>query len=330
MIFALLCLLCGKRNSVSLAAANTRRRVPILVAMLINRLSGGLGNQLFQYAFGVYLEEKLGQKVWLDAAYLSENRHAALLTQRDYSLHIFKIRPRFCNQWHLALFQQSRYWRLNALAEKTFNLSDYKIITESDEDTQVETIHPPALLQGTWQDYKYVQATEPILRQRLQFRQAPKGEALRWQQRIDSEPVAIALHVRRGDYLKPHVSQLLPPLPMDYYKNAVSCVYERVGDKAFFYVFSDDTAWCREQFARIGLPHEVVPNYFENHPFADFQLMTRCRHFIIANSTFSWWGAWLGNAPDKQVWTPARWYATPELNRQKRTKLIPPRWHTVA
>ncbi|MCS7019903.1 MAG: alpha-1,2-fucosyltransferase [Cytophagales bacterium] len=298
--------------------------------MLINRLSGGLGNQLFQYAFGMYLEHLHQKKVWLDAMYLSENRHAVLLTQRDYSLHIFKICPRFCNQWHLALFQQSRYWRLNALATKIFDLTHYKIIEENDDPINPEEIYPPALLQGTWQDYRYVQAVETILRQHLQFRYSLKGAAKEWQQRIDKEPIAVALHVRRGDYLKPHISQLLPPLPVSYYKAAVSQVCEKFGEKAFFYIFSDDTQWCREQFARISLPHEVVPNQFaDNQPFADFQLMTRCRHFIIANSTFSWWGAWLGTAPDKQVWAPAHWFADAELNQRKRTRLIPPEWHTV-
>lgn len=298
--------------------------------MLINRLTGGMGNQLFQYVFGLYVEQVTGRKVLLDAAYLSENRHAALLTQRDYSLHIFCIKPRFANQWHLALFQQSRYWRLNALAEKLFDISRYKIVDEYGNFTTVEQLPPHTLLLGHWQNYKYVQAVESLLRQELQFRQPLKGEALQWQQRIDNEPIAIALHVRRGDYLKPHISQQLPPLPMDYYKNAIARVREQFGEHAFFYIFSEDTAWCREQFARIGIPHEVVPSNLDNQPFADFQLMTRCRHFIIANSTFSWWGAWLGTAPDKQVWAPARWYATPELNAQKRTKLVPPEWHIIA
>ncbi|WP_448520556.1 alpha-1,2-fucosyltransferase [Rhodoflexus sp.] len=297
--------------------------------MLINRLSGGMGNQLFQYAFGLYLELIGKRKVLLDAAYLSENRHAALLTHRDYSLNIFSIKPNFCNQWHLALFQQSRYWRLNALAEKIFDIRRYQIVEEIGNFTGTDTLPSHALLLGHWQDYRYVRAVEPTLRKQLQFRKPLKGEALQWQQRIDNEPVAVAMHVRRGDYLKPHVAQSLPPLPLDYYERAVRQVLDSQGESAFFYIFSDDTDWCKKTFASSDFSHEVVPNNIDNQPFADFQLMTRCRHFIIANSTFSWWGAWLGTAPDKQVWTPARWYATPELNQQKRTKLVPPEWHTV-
>ncbi len=297
--------------------------------MLINRLSGGLGNQLFQYTFGLYLELIYRRKVLTDAAYLSANRGALLLTQRDYSLGIFKVRPRFCNQWHLALFQQSRYWRLNALAEKLFDIRAYQHVEESDNFSGAEHLPRHALLTGIWQDYRYVQAVAAELRKQLQFRHGLVKEALHWQQKIDNQSIAVALHVRRGDYLKPHVARLLPPLAWDYYLYAIEKVQRQFGSEAFFYVFSDDTEWCRTQFATIGIPYAIVPNHFDNQPFADFQLMTRCRHFVIANSTFSWWGAWLGAAPDKQIWTPAQWYATPELNREKRSKLVPPDWHTV-
>jgi hypothetical protein len=297
--------------------------------MLINRLSGGLGNQLFQYAFGIYLESVHQRKVWLDAAYLSENKGADLLTHRDYNLDIFNIRPRFCHQWHLALFQQSRYWQLNALAEKFLDPSNYQIVEEIDDFINIDALPRHALLIGYWQDYRYIQAVEPVLRRCLRFRRKLKGEALLWQQRIDNEPTAVALHVRRGDYLRPHVAQLLPPLSLDYYKRAIEQVIESQYNRIFFYIFSDDTEWCRQTFSALDFPHTVVPNKFENHPFADFQLMTHCKHFIIANSTFSWWGAWLGAAPDKQVWAPARWYATAELNQQKRTKLVPQEWHVV-
>jgi hypothetical protein len=296
--------------------------------MLINRLSGGLGNQLFQYAFGLYLELIHQRRVLTDAAYLSANKNAPLLTQRHYSLHIFNIRPKFCNQWHLSLFQQSRYWRLNALAEKFFNTHLYQQIEESD-DFSVEQLSDHALLTGNWQDYRYVQAVATELRKQLQFRNSLTKEALQWQQKIDNQPVAVALHVRRGDYLKPHVAQMLPPLSWDYYLQAIEQVQQQFGRQAFFYVFSDDTKWCRGQFASMDIPYAIVPNNFENQMFADFQLMTHCRHFVIANSTFSWWGAWLGTAADKQVWTPAQWYATPELNQQKRAKLIPPDWHSI-
>lgn len=297
--------------------------------MLINRLSGGLGNQLFQYAFGLYLEKIYQRRVLTDAAYLSANKGAQLLTQRDYSLAIFNIRPKFCNQWHLALFQQSRYWRLNALAEKFFDVHSYQPIEESDDFLVAEHLPRHALMTGNWQDNRYVQAVTTELRKQLQFRDRLTKEALHWQQKIDNQPVAVALHVRRGDYLKPHVAQLLPPLSWDYYVQAIQQVQQQCGEQAFFYVFSDDTEWCQRQFATMDIPCAIVPNSFDNQPFADFQLMTRCRHFVTANSTFSWWGAWLGAAPDKQVWTPSRWYATPELNQQKRVKLIPPDWHTV-
>ncbi|MCS6967537.1 MAG: alpha-1,2-fucosyltransferase [Cytophagales bacterium] len=294
--------------------------------MLIVRLMGGLGNQLFQYAFSLWLQGRYKKKVWLDAQALSENRHEPLLTQREYSLHIFKMRPLICNQWHRAYFQQSRYWRLNALAAKLFDLSKYHCIEEND-NFSADNLPENALLLGYWQDLRYVQGVETLLRRHLQFRHALKGQALNWQRAIQAQQVPVAVHVRRGDYLKPHVAKELAPLPPAYYQQALQEVKERF-ENAFFYIFSDDTQWCQTFFTQMKFPCAIVPNNFEQ-PFADFQLMTQCRHFIIANSTFSWWGAWLSQAPDKQVWSPKRWYAVEELNRIRRPKLVPSCWHSI-
>ncbi len=129
----------------------------------------------------------------------------------------------------------------------------------------------------------------------------------------------VSLHVRRGDYTLAAEGNIA--LPLDYYTRSISICRERLADPTFF-VFSDDIA-----FARKNLPHDIRAVFIDHNDDAssheDLRLMSSCRHHIIANSTFSWWGAWLNPRLDKLVVAPKHWYLTQDSYYPE---LLPPGW----
>ena len=133
---------------------------------------------------------------------------------------------------------------------------------------------------------------------------------------------AVSLHVRRGDYAAdPVVTSMHGLCPLDYYDRAVEYVLGRVSDPAFF-LFSDDPDWVREHLKLRGSV-SVVDHNGPDSGSEDLRLMSLCRHHIIANSTFSWWGAWLDPRPDKLVIAPKRWFADESLDT---SDLLPAGW----
>ena len=136
---------------------------------------------------------------------------------------------------------------------------------------------------------------------------------------------AVSIHVRRGDYLRSPNHNVCT---LDYYREAIRRARDRLSDPWFF-VFSDDLAWCRahlpvERGEFVDLAHSRVA------PCNDLRLMSRCQHHIIANSTYSWWGAWLNPHPDKQVWAPGRWFGDDDMNRRALADTIPETWERVS
>jgi hypothetical protein len=131
--------------------------------------------------------------------------------------------------------------------------------------------------------------------------------------------------VRRGDYLKPRVRVAFGDIcTPDYYREAIAYICKKITNPAFF-IFSDDLPWVKEQ---LPLPDAVyVTGNTGLAGFRDLQLMSRCKHHIIANSTFSWWGAWLNQTPDKIVVAPAKWGHNQFKNFSE--KLLPPSWHRI-
>ncbi len=147
-----------------------------------------------------------------------------------------------------------------------------------------------------------------------------------------SKENSVSVHIRRGDYAASAYQSFFGMLPITYYESAIRWIRENV-DQPKFYFFSDDPEWCRQHF---GEPQAVFMSH--NHgtqSYKDLLLMTHCKHHIIANSTFSWWGAWLGQAQGGQVLAPSRWFSTNFLDRKEPVyasrfyntrDLLPPAW----
>jgi len=175
-------------------------------------------------------------------------------------------------------------------------------------------------LHGWWQSQEYFAPIRPVLRREFELREGLSGRDLELQKRIESCN-AVCVHVRRGDIVSsPRYSKIYRALGWEYFGPCVAEMRRRV-DKPHFFVFSDDPQWCRENITGADFTH--VDQHDGATDYVDFALMSRCRHFVTANSTFSWWAAWLGDHPGKIVIVPPTWRldmpGTPP-------GLIPPQW----
>jgi hypothetical protein len=188
-------------------------------------------------------------------------------------------------------------------------------------DARVLSLPDGVCLFGYWLSEKYFEDVAPLIRAELVVKHAPAGENARLSQRM-RETTSVSLHVRRGDYVQdPAVHRIHGTCSPEYYAAAVAHVAARVADPRFF-VFSDDIEWAR---AHLPLPYpaEYVGHNRGARSYEDLRLISHCRHHVIANSGFSWWGAWLGAAPDKIVCAPRRWFADPGYDS---ADVIPDSW----
>jgi len=158
-------------------------------------------------------------------------------------------------------------------------------------------------LQGFWQDAALVREVEPELRRELSFSKPPQGANLETAHRIAAAQNPVSIHLRRGDYGSFFGDNMI--LPTAYYEHAISQML-RCNRRSTFFVFSDDIPFARE-WLRGDARFTVVDHNRSAAAHEDLRLMSLCRHHIMANSTFSWWGAWFNPRPDKQVIAPARW-----------------------
>jgi len=268
--------------------------------MITVRLIGGLGNQMFQYALGRRLSLDRGVPLALDLGWFG--RQAPQDTPREYELDCFtldetvrKVRrdlPVPANWAQLALLR----------ARETLRLAP-RVVRQRGSGFDPEVLQAPAgaLLLGFFQSERYFAPVADAIRADFTPIAPLSEEARRIQEEIVAGP-SISVHVRRGDYVSnPHANRYHGTMGEEYYRRAL----ERIGvEGARAFVFSDDPDWCRSGFA-LGIPTTVVDGG-GRPPVEDLVLMSTCRHHVLANSSFSWWGAWLDPDPGVVV-APERW-----------------------
>jgi len=265
--------------------------------MIVMKISGGLGNQLFQYAVGRAIATQCQVLLKLDvSAYENYKLH------NGYRLDQFNINADIANEGEIfqlkgsnnRLFRILR--RLGWLKKKTYYAEKQRTIY----DTSV-FMQAPRYLDGYWQNEQYFSEIRAILLQELWPNQPLSINAQAHQIKIQ-QTHAVSIHVRRGDYLNhPEIGVL----DIDYYKRAVDYIKGKVEAPVFF-IFSNDLAWCRENFHFVDTPIFIGDTQTE---IDDLMLMSQCRHNIIANSSFSWWAAWLNDNIDKVIVSPKVWMA---------------------
>lgn len=290
--------------------------------MIIVSLIGGLGNQLFQYALGRTLAEKHQTELYLDVSGFQNYQ------LHRYSLQHFRIVEKFMPpdlerrlSWSRSRGRLS-HWSYQV--RRRFDPQRYPV-TVSERgfrfDPSVLSRSPPVHLEGYWQSEQYFSSIAEILREELAVRSTASCRNQELAQ-LMTESESISLHVRRGDYASnPQTLAIHGVCSTEFYERALRHVRSFCSNPHVF-IFSDDPEWCRANL-NIELPTTYVDHNDAAHNYEDLRLMSSCRYNIIANSTFSWWGAWLNRHPARIVVAPARWFQTTERDD---TDLIPPGW----
>ncbi len=286
--------------------------------MVISVLSGGLGNQLFQYAFGLRLAAQLQTELRLERHLLKSKAVARLrqYTPRTYELDTFTVHtPAASLMDTVNCLSRVALSGKNALLLRESNLTPNAV---NELDSRVQDV----LCLGYWQSEDYFRPVTEQLRKHLTFRKNP-AHSQSIAATILSYRNAAFVHIRRGDYVTNiHANQHHGLCDISYYRRSCEYVKERIPDVQFF-VFSDDPDWAKRELGKHLQPARFIDHNRGVDSWQDMYLMSLCRHAIVANSSFSWWGAWLNPVVDRLVVAPCQWFANqPVLSQQ----LIPPHW----
>lgn len=273
--------------------------------VIIVQIIGGLGNQMFQYAFGRRLADGLGVPLKLDITSFRT------YDKRRYELDGLRIEEDFASDREIEVALRGRLTRVRSLAGRVFpSLASGpgRLVRQQGFtfDPSMLTLRDGAYLEGYWQSERYFDAVADRLRGEFVPRTRPAGSAAKMAEQMQHGN-SVSLHVRRGDYVsEPSVSAMHLVCDEAYYAGCVDYLAPRLVDP-HFYVFSDEPAWARVNL-KIPFPTTIVADHCDTTEIEDMWLMTQCRHHVIANSSFSWWGAWLDSRPSKVVLMPQRWF----------------------
>jgi hypothetical protein len=288
--------------------------------MITVKLKGGLGNQLFQYAFGRAVSLKLETPLNLDIT--AFDNPDEMETERDFGLNCFNIQAKILNESSVSKvdFVKSKIDKTIRLIKNTLNPYSGYIFEPKNLEAKEN-----ATLEGSWQTEKYFSEIETILRYDLTLKNKLSPKAKLFKDRIkqveDNGGVSTSLHIRRGDYVTDkYANTYHGVLDMTYYQKAISTLQSKLcGKQLVLFVFSDDISWVKENL-KTEVPYVCVSRP-EISDYEDMYLMSQCNHNIIANSSFSWWGAWLNPRKDKIIIAPKRWIKDPRANTNDVTPL---------
>ena len=292
--------------------------------MVLVRLNGGLGNQMFQYAAGRALADRLGSELLLDTRAFKHVLALDAYTRRSYALAPFKLRAKLATPEDLKRWPR---WVVDVgmrlgIVRPLFRRWHFE--SAITYDPGVLALSDPVCLVGYWQSERYFSGIADSIRADFTLRAPLAGENARLLARARAS-ASVGLHVRRGDFVSLNdAAHAHGVCSLDYYRHGIGLVRERCLD-AHFLVFSDDHEWARAELPLDSSTVFVTGN--AECPEQDLALMSACTHHIIANSSFSWWAGWLGYSPEQMVIAPRPWYASPKLDARD---LAVERWHYIS
>jgi hypothetical protein len=287
--------------------------------MVVSQLLGGLGNQLFQYAMGRAIATRNRTCLKLDISKFDEYR------LRPFALRHFAIEGEvltLAERRRLGISAERRS-RLGRLVSRLSRVRSIRVVRERafGFDPAALNAAAPCYLEGYWQSPKYFAAVEEAIRKEFRFREALTGKSQEAAAKI-TDAVSVSVHVRRGDYASNVVTNKYHGTCSPEYYAAAECrLLDELGALTLF-IFSDDPDWA-EHNLRFKSRTVLLRHNGPDRDYDDLHLMTLCRHHILANSTFSWWGAWLCQAPGKLVIAPKTWFRDPALSADD---LLPTEW----
>lgn len=275
--------------------------------MIITELTGGLGNQMFQYAFGRYIS-------YLNETPLKICYRVNKNFPRQYELFYFQIIENFASK--LEIFKLKGLNKTSLLNKIVNRFIFHKNLLLQKKYYYDKSILESCLnskniyLKGYWQSKNYFKGIEEIIKKEftlknrfIKYKLPEKSKILKTN--------SVSVHIRRGDYLSPSSLQNLGLCSLKYYEAAIAYIKSKEKNPVFF-IFSDDIKWVKT-----NLNIDLSLYYIENNPgYLDMHLMSLCKHNIIANSSFSWWGAWLNNNQEKIVIAPKKWFFKKERENE--------------
>jgi hypothetical protein len=292
--------------------------------MIITKLTGGIGNQMFQYACAKNISLKKHSSLAVDITSYSWD------TLRKYDLdNFFAINCKIASTIDVENTKMKhRYSFFERIKRKLYGKPfPYYLHCNVKEqsnryDSNIWKVNKNIILEGFWQSEKYFIDIKEQLLQDFTFKNSPNEYYNQIINQIQ-DVQTVSVHIRRGDYVHNSTTLAFHGIcSLEYYNNAISYITHIVGNPSFIFI-SDDIEWCKQYFKNISNSIFIENN--KGADYEDLRLMTLCKHNIIANSSFSWWGAWLNVNPNKIVIAPKQWFANQEMQAQTQD-LIPESW----
>ena len=287
--------------------------------MIITKITSGLGNQLFQYAVGRSLAIRNNTSLYFDLSYYKQLYDTD--TPRAFKLNKFAIDYKLLHTSPYQYISKATKLLPNRTLKPFFTWQNEKHFHVDPAVLQVRSSF--VMLDGFWQSAGYFADCEAVIRRELTFNRETNPTFKSYRQAIEQAEQPISVHIRRGDYVThPEFSQSFGFVGVDYYRAAIARLTTQF-PAATLFLFSDEPTWVQENLTP-NVPHIFVKNTGHDADLDDMQLMSLCHHHIIANSSFSWWGAWLNADKHKVVLAPQRWFKhKPDWNTKD---LVPATW----
>lgn len=317
--------------------------------MIAVRITMGLGNQLFQYAAALALSLEKNVPLKVDTS-----------TYAGYPLRKYELDLYFGINTPIISDAEAAYYRYNhpvkRIWNKLFPKNKMRVLQLTYEEPFVQRsllrihdfFYPPhkrktyiepyyhfdknffkahndIFLQGFWMSWKYFQKYETVIRNIFTIRRE-LVQHLDIIARNMQQQNSVSFHIRRTDITDPRIVKLKGAIPVSFYRKAIDEISVQ-NEQIELYFFSDDIQWVKENITISDVPVHYIDKTVTSSPIEDFYLMTQCRHNVIANSTFSWWAAYLNNNPDKMVIAPRKWYADTKIFRVE--DIYPPSWKVI-
>lgn len=257
---------------------------------MIVALQGGLGNSLFQYAFGRSVSIAKGEELYF-------RKQFGGAPHCKYGLDDFHTKIQFGGPSPTYLYSEGAF----------------------KYDSNVYNVPHGAFYNGFWQTEKYF--NEPIVREEIRMKTPMSPEGTKWAEKIASAETSCFVHIRRGDYLKEPHKSFHGNLSLEYYRRGLETIAEQKGEITPF-IFSDDLNWCQDTFKG---NFEFVGH---DNAYESLFLMALCDHAVIANSSFSWWAAWIGEKrfrnKEQIIIAPEKWFS--DSSGMQYGDVVPERW----
>lgn len=273
------------------------------------RMQGGLGNQMFQYAAGLALAQRLGAQLHLDISDFQTS-------ERAFQLHELSIQePTDGRRPMGSRLRGGRPYRaILARCGRLYQEPSFHF------DERFWQCRAPVYIEGYFQSWRYAEAIRETLQERFSLKNRWQGRAAEMAADIEKASAPVSVHIRRGDYTTAKNSKIHGVLSREYYARAREIILSTVPNACFF-VFSDDIMEAKKVWHNW---EGVFVDGMYDRPWEEIHMMAKCRANILANSSFSWWGAWLNRRRDKKVVAPREWFSVETLRLKNTCDLLPP------